>query len=133
VKAFLEAWPVIIVAAQVLLVILVAWVVLLVKREVTAGVKPLQDGQADLDRRLKVAEGRLGVVDAMDNRIDLEATRITELTGRVKSVEDDIDELPTRADLARVEGEVKVVLARVDIANEGIKRIEAYAMEGKFA
>lgn len=65
----------------------------------------------------------------LDNRIDHEATRITELVGRVTAAESDIRNLPTKEDLARVEGEVKVGNSKIDTANAGIDRLEGYLLQ----
>lgn len=62
----------------------------------------------------------------LDKRIDDEATRITELNGQVDAHATAIEDLPTMADLARVEGEVKVVGAKLDAANGGIRRLEDF-------
>lgn len=52
--------------------------------------------------------------------------RVGAVTARVEAVENEIDNLPTKADLAQVEGKVGVVDAKLDLANRGIERLEGY-------
>ena len=62
----------------------------------------------------------------LDDRIDAEATRITALSGRVDATEAEIQDLPTKADLEKIMGEVKVANANITTANRGIERLEGY-------
>lgn len=58
--------------------------------------------------------------------IDDHETRITRAEKDVEAIRQDIAKLPTKADLARVEGEVKSVGTQVQGARAGIERIEGY-------
>ncbi|WP_374569672.1 DUF2730 family protein [Phenylobacterium sp.] len=52
--------------------------------------------------------------------------RVDKVEGRVGTLEDDISDLPTKADIARLEGELKTVGNDVRAANAGIDRIEGF-------
>jgi septation ring formation regulator EzrA len=58
--------------------------------------------------------------------IDDHETRLTRAEKDVEALRDDIAKLPTKADLARLEGEVKAVLKQVERAGAGIERIEGF-------
>lgn len=58
--------------------------------------------------------------------IDDHETRITRAEKDVEALRADIAALPTKADLARVEGEVKAILKQVERAGAGIERIEGF-------
>lgn len=79
---------------------------------------------------IAASEGRLGVqIKGLATDLDAQDTRMTKIEGRVAEAERDISNLPTKADLARVEGEVKAVGRTVDAANEGIRRLEGFFLE----
>lgn len=101
-KQFLEYWPILLVAAQVLLAALILWVEARTTRKVDQAVAPVKGELGDVERRV----GKLEI--------------------RLEDAEGDIKNLPTKADLARVEGEVKGAHQEAAAANAGIKRIEGY-------
>lgn len=99
-EVLLKYWPILLVAAQLLLAALVLWVDARTMTKVGAAVAPLKEDIEELDRRV----GKLEV--------------------RVEDVEGDLLNLPTKADLARVEGEVKGAHIEAAAANAGIGRLE---------
>lgn len=58
--------------------------------------------------------------------IDDHETRLTRAEKDVEAIRQDIAKLPTKADLARLEGEVKSVGTQVQGAKAGIDRIEQF-------
>lgn len=85
----------------------------LAKTEVKAMVDVLR---AELTRADSEAEAAL----------DDHETRITRAEKDVEAIRQEIAQLPTKADLAKVEGKVDTVGAKVDRAGAGIERIESY-------
>jgi len=80
--------------------------------------------------QVEAAEGRSQARDrALDEKIDAHDTQLTKLEGRMEEVEDDISNLPTKADLARVEGEVKASGASAAAAAAGVRRLEDFFIE----
>ncbi|MDB5432409.1 MAG: hypothetical protein JWP35_3525 [Caulobacter sp.] len=71
---------------------------------------------AKLEKADKSLEGDVAAVE----------TRTTRIEGRMDNVEKDILDLPTKADIARVEGQVKSVGDAVAGAADGVKRLEGY-------
>ena len=65
-------------------------------------------------------------IDAAVNPLKLQ---LAALSSRVDEVEADVDGLPSKADLARVEGEVQAINREVRIANAGIERLEGYFLQ----
>lgn len=108
-EELLKYWPIAGLAVQGA----VLWFVWSMRQVATDAVKKADEASRDRDH-------------ALDNRIDAEAQRLTALNGRVDAVENEVGELPTKADLARVEGQVGVVDAKIDMANRGIERLEGY-------
>lgn len=74
---------------------------------------------AEVTRLEKADVGTAEAVDLLD-------TRMTKMEGAVGGIRSDIAKLPTKADLARVEGEIKVVAGGVEAAGAGITRIESF-------
>jgi len=109
VTELLKYWPILVIFIQGLAL----WAMWSMRQMSTEAINKADQHSRDRDQLL-------------DNRIDHEATRITELSGRVDATQATIEDLPTMADLARVEGEVKVVGAKIDTANGGIQRLEGY-------
>lgn len=67
--------------------------------------------------------------DRVDGDVTAIDRRVSKVEGRMDEAEDDIRALPTKADLARLEGEVKLVGAQVEGVSAGISRVEGYMME----
>lgn len=101
-KELLQYWPVLLVILQVATVVITWWLKDLAEREVERKVKVERD-------RIAVLEGRMSTAD----------NHILDLTK-------DVENLPTKADIARLEGEVRGVGREVLAANAGIERIEGY-------
>lgn len=73
------------------------------------------------------AVSRLERADVVtDEAVDQLDTRMTKVEGAVGGIRSDIAKLPTKADLARVEGEIKVVAGAVEAAAAGITRLEGF-------
>lgn len=108
---FLKYWPLLAAALQVLAL----WVMWSMRQFAANEIRKSEEASKARD-------------SVLDDKIDGHNVRITALAGRVDAVEDDIGNLPTKADLARVEGEVKVVLAQVENVAAGVRRLEDYAM-----
>lgn len=81
----------------------------LAKAEIAAVMEKLQSKDAEI----------AGVVDAHD-------TRLTKLDARMEHVEGEVQKLPTKADIERLQGAVNSVGQEVEAANAGIKRIEGF-------
>lgn len=99
-KQLLEYWPILLVGAQVLLAALMLVVDARTTKKVEEGVKPVKAQTDDL------------------------VTRVGVLEVKIEDLEGDLGNLPTKADLARVEGEVKGAHAEAAAANAGIGRLE---------
>ena len=109
VDALLKFWPVLLFPLN-LLTAWAAWSLRqMTKNEVAAAVAAL---------RRKDEE----ICDEVDDH----DTKITKLEGRVEHIEDDIAELPTKADIARLEGDVKEVGSAVRAVQSGVGRLEGY-------
>lgn len=48
---------------------------------------------------------------------------------KVQALEEDVQNLPTRADFARLEGEIKTTCKIADRTEQSVKRIEGFLME----
>lgn len=83
-----------------------------VRALVATAVKPVIDDTAVLKRRVE---------DHHD--------RLTLQTSLISEIRSDIEGLPSKADLVRVEGEIRTVGQAVASANAGIARIEGYFIE----
>ncbi len=114
--AFLKFWPVIAFVAQ-LGMLWIAWSLRqLAKTEVTKVVSE--------------AEGRLNAKDDhMDGRLDEHHDRIMKVEARTAELADDIGRLPTKEDMARLEGEVKAVGREAAATNAGVARLEGYFLK----
>lgn len=89
---------------------------------------------ASLADRLEAADSGLATrLEAADEKTDAKVdeleTRMTKVEGSITGVRRDIGNLPTKADIARVEGEIKAVGAQATATNEGIRRLEGYWLE----
>ena len=114
--ALLKFWPIVIVALNVF----VAWVCWslrqLAKNEVT--------------RLVDASEGRLFAKDAeMDARLDEHHDRLMKAEGHIGEIRADIDQLPTKSDLTRVEEGLKAVGREVAAVNAGVGRLEGYFLK----
>lgn len=89
----------------VLLAVLALWVDARADKKIAAAVEPVETKLAELEKRVIEHEVRLD------------------------DVEGDVDNLPTKADLARVEGEVKGAHREAAAAAKGVERIEHMLME----
>lgn len=67
--------------------------------------------------------------EALKLRVDDHHDRLTLQTSLIAEIRADIEGLPSKADLVRVEGEIKTVGAAVAAANAGIARIESFFIE----
>jgi len=109
VEELLKYWPI----AVFLLNLLTVWACWslrqLAKIEIAAAVRSLSQKDEEI----------CGEVDEHD-------TKITKLEGRVEHIEDDIAELPTKADIARLEGDVREVGSAVRAVQSGVGRLEGY-------
>lgn len=86
-----------------------------------------QFAKNEVERIVKEAVAALRQSDAAtDLALDGVESRVTRVEGAIDTLRGDLAELPTKADLARVEGEIKVVGQAVDAAANGIGRLEGY-------
>lgn len=109
----MKYWPI----AALVIQALTAWACWSLRQLATSEVKKLVDAAvASLSRADQEAEAAL----------DDHETRITVLTKDVEAIRHDIAQLPTKADHARLEGEVKSVGTQVQRTAAGIERIESY-------
>ncbi|MFD3263346.1 hypothetical protein [Phenylobacterium ferrooxidans] len=78
----------------------------------------------------KIVAEATAVLQARDREIsDIvheHGERIIKAEGQITEIRSDILDLPTKADLARVEGEVKAVGREVTSTNAGVQRIEGF-------
>ncbi len=63
-------------------------------------------------------------VDRLENRADLTEQKVA-------AIETDLAQLPTKADLTRLEGEINKVEAIAERTERGVRRIEDFFMERK--
>ena len=75
------------------------------------------------DDQKKAREDHLDRTDSCESRLD-------KLEPRVASIEESVKALPTKADIARLEGMVEAVDRTCEAALEGVKRIESFMMKG---
>lgn len=68
-------------------------------------------------------------VEKLTTKVSLHHDQIQRHEGRLDGLDDDIAQLPTKADLARVEGEVSKVGDKVGQALGGIGRLEGYFLK----
>lgn len=86
-----------------------------------------QFAKNEVERIVKEAVTALRQSDLhTDQAVDAIESRVTRMEGAIETLRGDIGDLPTKADLARVEGEIKVVGQAVDAAANGIGRLEGY-------
>jgi hypothetical protein len=111
-KQLLEYWPVLVVGLQSLAV----WACWSMRQVSANAVKAAEEKSLARDK-------------VLEDRIDLEVNRSTVLEGRVSAIEHEVDQLPTKADLERVAGSVRVVDSKIDQALGGIQRLEGYHLE----
>lgn len=108
-EAFLKFWPILLFPLN-LLTAWAAWSLRqLAKSEIAAAVATLQAKD-----------------EAICEDVDEHDTKITKLEGRVEHIERDIENLPTKADIARLEGDVKEVGSAVRAVQSGVGRLEGY-------
>lgn len=113
---FLKFWPLIHVVASVV-ILWICWslrqlAIAEVNKIVSAAVAGLEKSDEKTETAVKGHEGR-----------------ISDVEHRVGSLEEDIRELPTKADLKALEGELKVVGKAVEQVHRGVSRIEDHFME----
>jgi hypothetical protein len=109
----MKYWPIAALAIQ----LVTAWICWSLRQLATTEVKKLVDAAvASLTR----------VDDEAEVILDDHETRITVLTKDVEAIRADIADLPTKADLAKVEGKVDTVSAKLDGTRAGIDRIEGF-------
>ncbi|MFN4177391.1 hypothetical protein [Phenylobacterium sp.] len=65
----------------------------------------------------------------LDGRVDGHDTRLTKVEGTIEEIRKDIEVLPTKADFARLEGEVKGVGLNAAAAANGVQRIEGFFLK----
>lgn len=99
-KTLVEYSPLLSLAGTMLLAVLALWVDARTDRKISAAVDPLKDDLEDLQRRTDANEASIA------------------------EARSDIEKMPTKADLARVEGEVKATLGEATAAAAGVKRLE---------
>lgn len=115
-KALMTYWPIAALFIQVFTV-WVCWSLRqLAKTEVGVIVKAVDDKQTLVTNRL-------------DERADAHHDRIVVAEGHIKELRDDITNLPTKADIASLAGEVKKVGGEVVAANAGIQRLEGFFLK----
>lgn len=61
--------------------------------------------------------------------IDVHDTRLTVAEGAITEIRNDIRDLPTKEDLARVEGAVKAVEREVTATGAGVSRLESFFLK----
>lgn len=62
-------------------------------------------------------------------RVDDHHDKLTTHGSQIEEIRTDIRDLPTKTDLAHLQGEIRGVGSEVQAANAGIKRIEGYFLE----
>jgi len=81
----------------------------------------------------KIVNAAVAGLNSADEKIDVAVTdhekRIIEVEKDVEGLKEDIARLPTKADLARVEGEVKGVAKTADATKAGVDRLEGYFLK----
>ncbi|MFN3513444.1 MAG: hypothetical protein ACK41C_10385 [Phenylobacterium sp.] len=83
--------------------------------------------KSEVERIVKAAVSQLSQTDtALDERVDGHQNRLTIAESQIQEIRSDIQDLPTKADLERVSGEVRGVSKGVDAANAGIQRLEGF-------
>ena len=76
---------------------------------------------------IAAAVGKLQAKDeAICEAVDELDTRATKLEGRVEGIEHDIANLPTKADIERVEGRINTVGQDAGAAARGVERLEHF-------
>lgn len=72
-------------------------------------------------------EEKIGAVtSSLDSRVDDHQNRLLVAEGEIRTIRAEIQDLPTKADIAELRGEVKAVGRDVAAANSGIDRIENF-------
>jgi hypothetical protein len=64
--------------------------------------------------------------EEIERKVDEQQVRLTRTELGLAEAVRDIEHLPTKADLARIEGEVKSVAREVGAVNAGVQRIEGF-------
>jgi len=67
--------------------------------------------------------------EGLASRVAAHHDTIMRHDGQIEEIRADIRDLPTKADLARVEGEIRTVADAVAAASAGISRLENYFLE----
>ena len=111
-KDLMPYWPIASFALQGVLGIVICLAVLKMKEVAAAVAKALADPIAE-------------AVDDLD-------TRVTEHNGRIGELEKDVLNLPTKEDIARVEGKVDATARDVGAVANGVGRIESIFLEAGF-
>lgn len=65
----------------------------------------------------------------LDGRVDGHDTRLIKVEGHIVEIRNDVEALPTKADFARLEGEVKGVGLNAAAAANGVQRIEGFFLK----
>lgn len=116
-KALLPYWPMISTFLSLLISGLAVWVCWSIR----------QFAKTEVERITASSETRLAAaIREQETRVDGHHDRIGEAEHSIREIRDDISNLPTKADLARVEGEIRSVGNEVGAANRGITRIEGF-------
>lgn len=111
-EALLKYWPVLLFPLN-LLTAWAAWSLRqMTKNEIAVAVSALQAKDT-----------------AICEDVDDHDTKINRLLDKVEEIEKDILDLPTKADIARLEGEVRGVGNQVSAAAAGVGRLEAYFLQ----
>lgn len=89
-----------------------------------------QLAKTEVGKVVSEAEARLSAKDdAMDHRLDSHGDRLLQAESKIGELTTDIGNLPTKADMARIEGEVKAVGREVGATNAGVARLEGYFLK----
>lgn len=112
----LKYWPIALFVTNLVLV----WICWSLRQLAQAEVRALVSAAAD--PIITSAEALKTRVDEHHDRLNLQGSHIAEIRS-------DIEGLPSKADLVRVEGEIRTVGQAVASANAGIARIEGYFIE----
>lgn len=119
-EALLKYWPIIGSFVGLLFNAFIAWVCWTLR----------QYAKEEVTRIVAEAVKLLQLVDASAaNRLDAVEDRVLTVEGRTDGIAADIAELPTKADIARLEGEIKYVGGAVEAAAGGISRIEGFFLQ----
>jgi hypothetical protein len=113
VAALLKFWPLVALLMQLFTV----WVCWSLRQLAMSEVKKIVDA----------AFSSLNAKDTeISDEVDEHGKKIIRVEGRLDGLEKTVAQLPTKADLARVEGEIRSVAGTAEATKAGVDRLEGY-------